>query len=106
MTADQPPRRKRPTTGAYKRSWKNLLLNKRYQLQFTLFMVGVAAVLMAVIGWRVMVVANEATSVAMARVRGEACPKVPEVLEVPTDNIIDTVPMNIDSGSDATGSDA
>ena len=31
----------------YKRSWKNLLLNKRYQLRFTLFMVGVSALLMS-----------------------------------------------------------
>ena len=27
-------------THEHKRSWKNLLINKRYQLQFTLFMVG------------------------------------------------------------------
>ena len=33
----------------YKRSWKNLLINKRYQLRFTLFMVGVSALLMAVL---------------------------------------------------------
>ena len=30
----------------YKRSWKNLLINKRYQLRFTLFMVGLSVVLM------------------------------------------------------------
>jgi hypothetical protein len=86
----------------YKRSWKNLLLNKRYQLRFTLFMVGMAAVLMAVLGVWVMKEANEATTVAMARVRGEACPKVPEVIEVPTGATEDVVPMNIDDGSAPT----
>jgi len=29
------------TSRAYKRSWKNLLINKQYQLRFTLFMVGI-----------------------------------------------------------------
>jgi hypothetical protein len=67
----------------HKRSWKNLLLNKRYQLRFTLFMVGVSALLMSGLGIWVMKEANEATTVAMIRVRGEACPKVPEVVEVP-----------------------
>lgn len=80
----------------YKRSWKNLLLNKRYQLRFTLFMVAVSAVLMAVLGFWVMKEANEATTVAMARVRGEACPKVPEVIEVPGTTDEAPVPMNID----------
>src|SRR5690349_2489938 len=81
---------------AYKRSWKNLLLNKRYQLRFTLFMVGFAAVLMVVLGWWVMRVANEATTVAMSRVIGEPCPKVPaltEDLPSATDN---AVPMKLD----------
>ncbi len=81
---------------AYKRSWKNLLLNKRYQLRFTLFMVGVSAILMTGLGIWVMKEANEATTVAMIRVRGEACPKVPEVVEVPTDPELPAVPMNID----------
>jgi hypothetical protein len=80
----------------YKRSWKNLLLNKRYQLRFTLFMVGVSAVLMSGLGIWVMKEANEATTVAMARVRGEACPKVPEVIEVPGMSDEAPVPMNID----------
>jgi hypothetical protein len=35
----------------YKRSWKNLLLNKQYQMTFTLLMVGLAAILMGVLGW-------------------------------------------------------
>src|SRR5580765_3340063 len=90
------------TTGAYKRSWKNLLLNKRYQLRFTLFMVGISAVLMIVLGWWVMKEANEATTVAMARVRGEACPKVPEVVEVPGMTDEPDVPMNIDDEATPT----
>ena len=45
----------------YKRSWKNLLINKRYQLRFTLFMVGMAALLMTGLGVWVMRVADEAT---------------------------------------------
>ena len=38
----------------YKRSWKNLLINKRYQLRFTLFMAGLAAVLISALGYFVM----------------------------------------------------
>ena len=44
---------------SYKRSWKNLLLNKRYQLRFTLFMVGLSALLMVGLGIWVMWVADE-----------------------------------------------
>ncbi|HSS00509.1 MAG TPA: hypothetical protein VLM79_25800 [Kofleriaceae bacterium] len=63
----------------YKRSWKNLLINKRYQLRFTLFMVALAGLLMLGLGIWVMRVANETTTVSMASVRGEACPKVPSL---------------------------
>src|SRR5262245_29343542 len=86
---------------AYKRSWKNLLLNKRYQLRFTLFMVGVSALLMSGLGIWVMKEANEATTVAMARVRGEPCPKVPEVIEVPGTTDENAVPMNIEDAPPA-----
>jgi ABC-type multidrug transport system fused ATPase/permease subunit len=61
----------------YKRSWKNLLINKRYQLRFTLFMVGLSALLMFGLGIWVMWVANETTAVSMTSVRGDACPKLP-----------------------------
>jgi ABC-type multidrug transport system fused ATPase/permease subunit len=64
---------------SYKRSWKNLLINKRYQLRFTLFMVGLTSLLMAGLGIWVMWVANETTEVSMASVRGEACPKAPVI---------------------------
>lgn len=63
----------------YKRSWKNLLINKRYQLRFTLFMVGLSTLLMVGLGIWVMQVANEATKVSMAGVM--ACPGPPELEE-------------------------
>jgi hypothetical protein len=77
----------------YKRSWKNLLLNKRYQLRFTLFMVGLSAILMAGLGWWVMREANKATTVAMSRVYGEACPKIPLLNDAGED---DAIPMKLD----------
>lgn len=67
----------------YKRSWKNLLINKKYQLRFTLFMVGLSTLLMLGLGWWVMRVANEATTVSIASVLGTPCPVVPEMLLVP-----------------------
>jgi len=67
------------TQRGYKRSWKNLLINKRYQLRFTLFMAGLAAVLMTLLGWWVTKVAGEATNVAKSRQRGRICPSLPEV---------------------------
>jgi hypothetical protein len=69
-----------PTPGdrGYKRSWKNLLINKRYQLRFTLFMVGLSAALMTLLGVWVKRVADNTTEVGLARVRGEACPPLPE----------------------------
>lgn len=62
----------------YRRSWKNLLINKRYQLRFTLFMVGLSAVLMTLLGIWVKRVADNTTEVGLARVRGEPCPPVLE----------------------------
>ena len=64
---------------AYKRSWKNLLINKRYQLRFTLFMVIFASLLMAGLGWWVMLVADEATEVASSKVKGDDCGEVPKI---------------------------
>lgn len=62
----------------YKRSWKNLLINKQYQLSFTLIMVGLATLLMALLGWWVIRVASEATTVGKSGIRGRACPSLPE----------------------------
>jgi hypothetical protein len=55
----------RPRSRAYKRTWKNLLINKRYQLRFTLFMVGLSAALMSLLGWWVMAEAGSATTTAV-----------------------------------------
>ena len=86
----------------YKRSWKNLLINKRYQLQFTLFMVGLSTLLMAGLGIWVMRVANETTTVSMASVRGTPCPKIPAMIDnAPTEEDIPAVPMKLPEG-DAT----
>jgi hypothetical protein len=58
---------------SYKRSWKNLLINKRYQLRFTLFMVVLCAVLMAALGWWVMRVTDDTLQVAYNRLLGNVC---------------------------------
>jgi hypothetical protein len=85
------------------------LLNKRYQLRFTLFMVGVSALLMTGLGVWVMKQANEATTVAIDRVRGDACPKIPELTDIPppADNN-GAAPMKLDDGAtvEPAGSDA
>jgi hypothetical protein len=60
---------------SYKRSWRNLLINKRYQLRFTLFMVGLSAVLMVGLGIWVMRVANDTTEVSRASIFGISCPR-------------------------------
>jgi hypothetical protein len=93
------PARPRVPTGQrrWKRSWKNLLLNKRYQLRFTLFMVAVSGVLMVVLGGWVMKKANEATAVAMTAVQGEACPKIPVLTDMGGDD--NGVPMKLDDGA-------
>jgi hypothetical protein len=88
-----------PANKGYKRSWKNLLLNKRYQLQFTLFMVGLSALLMAGLGLWVMKEANEATEVAMGRVIGEPCAKVPVLSDVTPVESAPSTPMKLDDGA-------
>ena len=89
----------------YKRSWKNLLLNKRYQLQFTLVMVGLSALLMVGLGIWVMREANDATAVAKNSIVGNACPKVPQLVEPsqPPDSDDAPQPVKLD---DAPGSGA
>lgn len=61
---------------AYKRSWKNYLLDPGYQLRFTLTMVAVAAGLMAPLGYWVSEKANRATEVALNQLDGVRCPDV------------------------------
>ena len=91
-----------PPNKGYKRSWKNLLINKRYQLRFTLFMVGLSAVLMAGLGVWVMKEANDATTVAKNSIVGDACPKIPVLTGAPADD--DAVPMKLDGDGDDAGS--
>ena len=89
---------------SYKRSWKNLLINKRYQLRFTLFMVGLSSLLMVGLGIWVMKVANETTEVSMTSIRGEPCPKVPVIGSgAPTGEDEDAIPrpsMRLDEPAD------
>jgi hypothetical protein len=54
------------------RSWKNYLLNKRYQLRFTLFMTGLCAILMGLLGLWVKSQASKATEIAINNVYGSA----------------------------------
>jgi hypothetical protein len=101
----------RPGDRSYKRSWKNLLINKRYQLRFTLFMVGLSALLMAGLGIWVMWVANETTAVSMTSVRGDACPKLPSAASPGGASSEDEPPvpvpsMKLDEGSGSAGSAA
>lgn len=93
-----------PPNKGYKRSWKNLLINKRYQLRFTLFMVGLAAILMSGLGIWVMKEANDATAVAKSSIVGDACPELP-VLSGTTADDDNAVRMKLDAAG-AAGSDA
>lgn len=92
----------------YKRSWKNLLINKRYQLRFTLFMVGLSTVLMVGLGFWVMKVANETTEVSATSVRGTPCPKIPVIEAAEEPIAIPPVPMKLpeDGADDEPPSDA
>ncbi|WP_428264890.1 hypothetical protein [Haliangium sp.] len=72
----------------YRRSWKNLLINKRYQLGFTLFMVGVSTLLMSFLGYWVVREAQRATEVAINNVEGQRCPAVPALGSDDTEAVI------------------
>jgi hypothetical protein len=60
----------------YKRSWKNLLINKRYQLRFTLFMVVLSSLLMVGLGIWVMKEADETTNVSLDSKLGISCGEI------------------------------
>jgi hypothetical protein len=84
---------------SYKRSWKNLLINKRYQLRFTLFMVGLSSLLMVGLGVWVMRVANETTEIAMTSERGKRCVKAAAIeAQMPDEQEpeLPRVPMRLD----------
>jgi hypothetical protein len=86
------------------------LINKRYQLRFTLFMVGLSAVLMVGLGIWVMWVANETTAVSMTSVRGDACPRLPSTAAAGAaatdDEAPPPTPMKLDDGGGSAGSAA
>jgi nitrogen fixation/metabolism regulation signal transduction histidine kinase len=52
---------------AYRRSWKNYLLNLRYQLRYTLTIVGISLVLTGGLGYVVMSKAREASRIVNVR---------------------------------------
>lgn len=79
------------------RSWKNLLINRRYQLRFTLFMVGLAAVLMTGLGLWVLREADEATTIGKDSIAGNACPQIPELGHAHLDDSPATEPTEIRS---------
>jgi nitrogen fixation/metabolism regulation signal transduction histidine kinase len=54
-----------PTQGNHKRSWRNYLLDSRYQLRFTLIMVVLAALLLGGLGFWVMRAAASTTGIAI-----------------------------------------
>lgn len=92
---------KNPARG-YQRSWKNLLINKEYQLKFTLVMVSLCAVLLAGLGFWVQSVAKDSTKVGiMTYRRNKNCPSVPEKVAVPAPAPTDA----IDPGSVAPAAD-
>ena len=66
----------------YKRSWKNLLLDKNYQLAFTAVLVVCTAIPMAGLGWYVMKQASSATEVAKINVTGRQCEAPPTKEEI------------------------
>jgi hypothetical protein len=100
----------------HKRRWRNLLLNKGYQLRFTLVMVGLSTALMVGLGFWVMRVADETTEVSKASVMGTPCPAIPELPApqepaAPAPPAAPAVPMNLDEpppakDGSAAGSDA
>lgn len=73
---------------AYRRSWKNLLLDKGYQLRFTLFMVGVSAILMACLGYWVLQEARKTTAVGINGLLGHPCPPLPEGAQPAREGVI------------------
>src|SRR5688572_28303392 len=82
----------------YKRKWRNLLLNKSYQLRFTLFMVGLSSALMIGLGFWVMRVADETTKVSKSSVMGTPCPALPELTApAPEPAAPPAVPMNLEA---------
>jgi nitrogen fixation/metabolism regulation signal transduction histidine kinase len=58
-------------TRAYHRSWKNYLLDDRYQLNFTLFMVVITALLVTMLALFIKREVRKATTIAISDVQGK-----------------------------------
>lgn len=82
----------------YRRSWRNLLINKGYQLRFTLFMVGLSALLMVLLGLWVMRKAETATTVSADEVAGRKCPEIPAL--APGASRPAHLPAHVDDGTE------
>ena len=66
-------------SNGYQRSWKNLLIDRRYQLRFTLFMVGLSTILVSGLGYWVLREGRKATTVGINEVLGRPCPPAPAI---------------------------
>jgi nitrogen fixation/metabolism regulation signal transduction histidine kinase len=64
---------------SYKRSWKNYLLNLRYQLKFTLTIVGISLVLTGGLGYVVMSKAHEASRIVNVRAMDPTDPEAQQL---------------------------
>jgi hypothetical protein len=62
---------KKPQGAAYKRSWKNYLLNSRYQLRFTGFLVMICALLMITMGWWADDIGDKLNTVSGGKIEGK-----------------------------------
>lgn len=60
----------------YKRSWKNYLLDRNFQLRFTFTMLAIAVGLMVPLGWWVSDESARATEVAVNKIDGIKCPEL------------------------------
>ncbi|MEZ4368532.1 MAG: hypothetical protein R2939_19970 [Kofleriaceae bacterium] len=85
---------------------ENLLLNKQYQLQFTLFMVAVTALLITGLSVWVMQVADKTTAVGVTRVRGEPCPDIPSLANAISPPAAAATPPADAPAADAPAADA
>jgi len=73
-----------PENRSYSRSWKNLLINKRYQLRLSLFMAALAGVLTFILGYYVMRYVDNTTLVGINRIFMESCPDRPVIEPKPS----------------------
>lgn len=77
----------------YKRRWRNILINKGYQLRFVAVLVGIAAILMAGLGWVGYREARETTILAENSLLGQDCKlKAHAALESKVEAVVPTEP--------------